>query len=254
MNSPASYRVPASLAPVRVYSLAAVMLVLAWDASGLDLAMARLFGSATGFAGDLHWFWRGVMHEPMRNLGWLLELTLLAAVFRPFGVFRQLPVERRLQLALAPLLALMLVASNKAHSLTSCPSDLKEFGGVAIYVSHWALGLTDGGRGGCFPAGHASAGFAFVAGFFAFRHSLPQLATRWLIGALLAGALLGLAQQVRGQHFTSHTLWTALTCWLCAASVDWGVSRWIARRPAHAPAPAPGFEAPTPLLQPASHG
>ena len=62
------------------------MLVLVWDAAGLDLTMARLFGSAAGFPGEFHWFWRGVMHEPMRNLGWLLELTLLATLFRPFGV------------------------------------------------------------------------------------------------------------------------------------------------------------------------
>ena len=230
------------------------MLVLAWDASGLDLSTARLFGSAAGFPGELHWFWRGVMHEPMRNLGWLLELILLAALFRPFGVLKQLQVERRWQLALTPLLALILVAGNKTHSLTSCPSELQEFGGVATYVSHWALGLADGGRGGCFPAGHASAGFAFVAGFFAFRHSLPRLAARWLLGALLAGMLLGLAQQVRGAHYMSHTLWTALICWVCAAAVDWGVSQWIARRPARAPAPAHDFEAPTPLMQPASHG
>ena len=230
------------------------MLVLAWDASGLDLATARLFGSAAGFPGESHWFWRGVMHEPMRNLGWLLELTLLAALFRPFGVLKQLPVERRLQLALTPLLALILVAGNKAHSLTSCPSELQEFGGVATYVSHWALGLADGGRGGCFPAGHASAGFAFVAGFFAFRHAMPRLAARWLLGALLAGLMLGLAQQVRGQHFVSHTLWTALICWLCAAAIDWGVSQWTARRPARAPVPAHDFEAPTPWMPPASHG
>jgi len=227
------------------------MLVLAWDASGLDLATARLFGSATGFPGKLHWFWHGVMHEPMRNLGWLLELTLLAALIRPFGIFKQLPVERRLQLALTPLLALIMVAGNKAHSLTSCPSDLQEFGGVATYVSHWALGVADGGRGGCFPAGHASAGFAFVAGFFVFRNTLPRLATRWLMGALLAGLMLGLAQQVRGAHYLSHTLWTALLCWFTAAVMDAVVSQWIAQRPSPAPAPVRGFVAPTPSKQPA---
>ena len=254
MNSPASYRAPVSLAPVRVYSLAAVMLVLAWDAYGLDLTVARLFGSASGFSSESHWFWRGVMHEPMRNLGWLLELTLLAALFQPFGVLKELPVERRLQLALTPLFALVVVAANKAYSLTSCPSELQEFGGVATYVSHWALGLADGGRGGCFPAGHASAGFAFVAGFFAFRHAMPRLAARWLLGALLAGLMLGLAQQIRGQHYVSHTLWTALICWLCAAAVDCGVNLWIARRPARAPAPAHDFVTPTPLMPPVSHG
>ncbi len=230
------------------------MLLLAWDASGLDLGMARLFGSATGFSYESHWLWRGVLHEPMRNLGWLLELTLLAGIFRPFGALKRLTVERRLQLALTPLLALVAVAGIKLHSLTSCPWDLREFGGVATYASHWALGLVDGGHGGCFPAGHASAGFAFVAGFFVFRHTMPRQATRWLLGALLAGLMLGVAQQVRGAHFMSHTLWTAWLCWSCAAAVDSVVSQWIAQRPARAPAPVHDFEAQTPLLRPASHG
>jgi membrane-associated PAP2 superfamily phosphatase len=254
LNSSPFIRTPASSTPVRLYSLLALMLLLGWDASGLDLGMARLFGSGAGFSFESHWFWRGVMHEPMRNLGWLLELTLLVGLFRPFGVLKGLLLERRLQLALTPLLALVTVSSIKLHSLTSCPWDLREFGGVATYAPHWALGLADGGNGACFPAGHASAGFAFVAGFFVFRHTLPKLAMRWLVGALVAGLLLGVAQQVRGAHFMSHTLWTAWICWAVAAAVDSGVSQWIARRPARAPAPAPDFAAPTPLTPPGSHG
>jgi len=194
------------------------------------------------------------MHEPMRNLGWLLESVLLAALFRPFGFLKQLPVERRWQLALTPLLALLVVAASKAYSLTSCPSDLLEFGGVTPYVSHWARGIADGGRGACFPAGHASTGFAFVAGFFAFRHYSPRLAANWLLGAVLAGLMLGLAQQIRGQHFMSHTLWTAWICWAMAATVDSAVSLWMAQKPAGTPAPVPGFTAPTPLMRPASRG
>ena len=37
---------------------------------------------------------------------------------------------------------------------------------------------------------------------------------RGLLGAsLLAGFILGGAQQVRGAHFMSHTLWTGWLCW-----------------------------------------
>jgi len=32
-------------------------------------------------------------------------------------------------------------------------------------------------------------------------------------GRLQAGFALGLAQQMRGAHFMSHTLWTAWLCW-----------------------------------------
>jgi membrane-associated PAP2 superfamily phosphatase len=108
-------------------------------------------------------------------------------------------------------------------------------------VSLWAWGVRVGGTGGCFPAGHASAGFAFIGGFFAFRQVLPATARRWLAGAMAVGLVFGLAQQVRGAHYMSHTLWTAWLCWTVAAGVDASVSQLIARTRPRAPAPAPGF-------------
>lgn len=130
----------------------------------------------------------------------------------------------------------------------SCPWDLQQFGGVARYLSHWAWGVSDGGAGGCFPSGHASAGFAFVGGFFAFRHTLPLTARRWLIGALAAGLLLGLAQQVRGAHYMGHTLWTAWFCWAAAALVDQGVSQLISQNRLRAAAPEPALSGRSPLM------
>jgi len=37
---------------------------------------------------------------------------------------------------------------------------------------------------------------------------------------------MGLAQQVRGAHYMSHTLWTAWLCWSSAALVDRAVTAW----------------------------
>ncbi|WP_309682072.1 phosphatase PAP2 family protein [Polaromonas sp.] len=224
-------------------TLGSLALLLAWDLSGLDLWMAHWFGSASGFALRSHWLWQGLLHDAIRPLPWLLQLALLAAIARPFGALRQLALARRTQLALTTFIALLLVSTIKLHSRSSCPWDLQEFGGPAHYVSHWAWGLLDGGGGGCFPAGHASAGFAFVGGFFAFRHTLPRTAWRWLAGALLAGLVLGLAQQVRGAHYMSHTLWTAWLCFGCAAVIDQVVSQLLAQTPSRAPAPGPGFSA-----------
>lgn len=237
-----------------LWSLGSLALLMAWDYSGLDRTMAHWFGDVGGFALESHWLWRGVLHDDMRLLPWLLELGLLVAMVRPFGTLKQLEPMRRAQLALTTLIALLLVSNIKRHSGSSCPWDLQEFGGMATYVSHWAWGVRDGGSGGCFPAGHASGGFAFLGGFFVFRHGLQQTARRWLVGALLAGLVLGLAQQVRGAHYMSHTLWTAWLCWAAAGLVDLGVSQWIARKRARAPAPVPAPAEPTPALQPASPG
>ncbi|MDI1338562.1 phosphatase PAP2 family protein [Polaromonas sp.] len=243
MTSPSR---PAVSSPSRLFfwSVASLLLLLTWDASGLDLTLARWFGSASGFALENHWFWRGVLHDNMRPLPWLFEGALLIGIARPVGPLRHLPASRRVQLALTTLLALLVVADIKLHSHTSCPWSLHEFGGVASHVSHWDWGVRDGGDGGCFPAGHASAGFAFVGGFFAFRHALPATARRWLLGSMLAGLLLGLAQQVRGAHYMSHTLWTAWFCWASAATLDLGFT-WLARLTSQKPRPvqaqAPGL-------------
>lgn len=213
-------------------ALLSFALLVAWDHSGGDLWMARWFGSAVGFVFVDHWFWRGTLHDDIRWLPWLIELALLTAVVWPFGSTRQLAMARRVQLALTTLISLLVVSSFKLNSLTSCPWDLQEFGGTLTYVSHWSWGTHDGGSGGCFPAGHASAGFAFIGGFFAFRHTQSQTACRWLAGAMAAGLVLGLAQQVRGAHYMSHTLWTAWLCWFAAALVDSIVS-WMTTRTSH---------------------
>jgi membrane-associated PAP2 superfamily phosphatase len=223
------------------WTLGSLFLLLIWDYSGLDLAMAHWFGTAGGFALESHWLWRKLLHDDVRPWPWVLELYLLAGIFMPLGSLKRLPAARRVQLALSTLAALLTVSAIKLHSHTSCPWDLQDFGGVAAHVSHWAWGVRDGGSGGCFPAGHASAGFAFIGGFFAFRQVLPQTARRWLAGAMLAGFVFGLAQQVRGAHYMSHTFWTAWLCWTVAAGVDAAVSRLIAQNRSRAPAPAPGF-------------
>ena len=236
-----SFPLPSAPQYILRWTVGSFLLLLAWDASGLDLAMAHWFGAAGGFALESHWLWRGVLHDDIRLWPWVIELGLLVCIFLPVGRFKQLPMARRAQLVLTTLAALLTVSTIKLHSHTSCPWDLQDFGGVATHVSHWAWEARDGGTGGCFPAGHASAGFAFVGGFFAFRHVLPWTARRWLAGAMLAGFVFGLAQQVRGAHYMSHTFWTAWLCWTVAAGMDAAVSRLIARSQPHVPAPAPGF-------------
>lgn len=246
---------PHTLAPPLLSSLVfrvtlpGLLLVIGWDLSGMDLPMARLFGDVHGFAYTNHWFWGGVLHDHIRLLPWIPLLALLLAVGRPFGWLRQLPIERRAQLAFTPLIAVIVISGLKLHSGTSCPWDLQEFGGMARHVSHWAWGITDGGHGGCFPAGHASGGFAFIGGFFALRHTMPVAARRWLWAALVAGLVLGLAQQVRGAHYMSHTLWTAWLCWTAAAVMDRVFSEWISQTPTPAPVQVPDLSALQPWTQ-----
>ncbi len=195
------------------WTLTGLALLFAWDASGLDLALARLSADARGFPLRDHWLLSGLLHEGARRAAWLPFLWLLVGIWKPTGLLRRLERGQRIQWAAATLVALAVVSSLKQISHTSCPWDLADFGGRAAWISHWALGVYDGGPGRCFPAGHASAGFAFIAAYFVLRGQFPWQARAWLGTAIAVGLLLGAVQQLRGAHFMSHTLWTAWLCW-----------------------------------------
>jgi membrane-associated PAP2 superfamily phosphatase len=201
-------------------TLAALAVLLAWDATGGDLALARLAGTPMGFPWRDNAFFVQVMHEGAKDLSWLLVIALFAAIRWPVGRLRRLPAGTRAQLALTVLLSVAAISAIKHASHTSCPWDLQEFGGVARHVSHWAWRVHDGGPGGCFPAGHASAAFAYAGGFFVLRRVSPRAASLWLGASLAAGLALGLSQQWRGAHYMSHTLWTGWICWVVGFAIE----------------------------------
>jgi membrane-associated PAP2 superfamily phosphatase len=142
---------------------AALPLLLLWDASGLDLPLARWFGASEGFPLQYDPFLKGWMHEGARQLGWVVLALLITCIWRPMGALKQLTRSERAWMIGTIVLSLLVVVAIKGISRTSCPWDLTEFGGTAQYVSHWAWGVQDGGGGHCFPAGHASTAFAFMA-------------------------------------------------------------------------------------------
>ncbi|MDR2153732.1 MAG: phosphatase PAP2 family protein [Burkholderiaceae bacterium] len=205
------------------------VLLLAWDASGLDLALAQTMGAPTGFPLRRNIFLSRVMHDGGKAACWMLLAALMVAIRWPFGCLRRLDRRGRVQLVITVLASVALVNVMKRMSGTSCPWDLQAFGGVARYVSHWSWGVPDGGGGHCFPGGHASAAFAYVGGYFVWRRVSPSIARRWLAAAVIAGLLFGFSQQWRGAHFMSHTLWTAWLCWVTGYVVDawmrWPVAR-----------------------------
>lgn len=202
-------------------SVTALVLIVLWDLSGLDVVLARAMGGLQAFPLRDNWFLGTVAHTGAKYAAWVFEMGLCLLAVWPAGPFARLPLVRRVQLATTVVLASGLVALLKANSLTSCPWDLHEFGGLARHLSHWSGWFdTDGGAGRCFPAGHASTGFAFLGGYFALRHHAPRMGRRWLMAALGAGALLGICQQLRGAHFLSHTLWTGWICWMTAFLTD----------------------------------
>lgn len=211
---------PPTATPARrdlALTLLALLGLLAWDASGADLAASQLVADVHGFAWRDAWLTSHLLHDGGRWLAGVVLVGVLLDLRRPVGR-HGLTRQVRAAWAGVVLASLLLVPSLKRLSLTSCPWDLTDFGGAASYVSHWRWGVADGGPGHCFPSGHAVAAFAFFGLYFQWRVVAPARARAWLVGTLLLGAAFGAAQWLRGAHFVSHTLWTAWTCWLLAVA------------------------------------
>jgi membrane-associated PAP2 superfamily phosphatase len=196
-------------------TLGTLALLLCWEVSGWDVALAQLYGNSSGFALRGHWFFSRVLHDGGRLLsGAALAAVLVWAVFGDGAV-----MARRLRLAWGGVLLLCLVAvpALKRFSSTSCPWDLSDFGGATAFVPHWMLGVIDSGPGHCFPSGHAVAAFAFLPLYFQWRNARPRAAQAMLAATLGLGLLFGWAQLARGAHFPSHTMWSAWLCWTIGA-------------------------------------
>jgi membrane-associated PAP2 superfamily phosphatase len=197
-------------------ALLTLLLLLAWEHSGVDLPLSRWFGTANGFAGRDHWLLSLVLHDGAAWAGRALFVVLGVNVLRPLPLIGAMPRALRLRWWLISGLCALLIALLKRFSLVSCPWSLAEFGGSAEAISHLSAaawwGAGDGGPGRCFPAGHVSNAFAFVVGAFALRAVSMHAARAWLAAVCALGLLLGWTQLLRGAHFASHSLWTA---WLC---------------------------------------
>lgn len=158
-----------------------------------------------------------LIHETGKRLSVLAWLGV-AGLFVASGWEPRLRAWRRplLSLLVAVALGTGVVSVLKHVTDIDCPWSLVRYGGQQPYLGLFTprpLGLP---RGQCFPAGHASAGYAWVALYFFFLRVRPAWRWRGLAVGLVAGLLFGVSQQLRGAHFLSHDVSTLM--------IDWGVA------------------------------
>lgn len=198
---------------------AVLLVLLIWDASGLDLWISSKISAMNGpliqgFSMRHAWLTESLMHRGGKFFYGIVVVMLVFNYFRPLTPTLRLERNAQRWWFLTMLLCIAAISLLKYLSKSSCPWDLAMFGGTAQHISHWNFVLGDGGPGRCFPSGHVSGAFALMAISFAVRPVSANLAKKVLIAVLLIGGILGAGQVVRGAHFVSHVFYSAWICWL----------------------------------------
>lgn len=141
--------------------------------------------------------------------------------------------HRRGLVIVALSLALVPATANTLKKATNvaCPSKLQQFGGPLPLVDvfePYPEGTRPASTQRCFPAGHASAGFALLSLIFLFRRKRAKLVAG--IGAAVAGSLMGGYKMAIGDHFLSHTLVSLELAVLIVAVTAAVVNRYVPDR------------------------
>ncbi|WP_368565383.1 phosphatase PAP2 family protein [Pseudoxanthomonas sp. UTMC 1351] len=191
-----------------------------------DLWFADQLYTTEGHAWSLHshFVTEHLLHVGGRHLSAVVWLGVLLAWMASWRAPALRPWRKPLlYLWVSVLLSTALVSVIKRESGLDCPWDLLRYGGDRPYFGWFSTRPAWMPPASCFPAGHAGAGYAWIALYFFFLDRRPAWRWRGLAIGLIAGATFGIAQQLRGAHFFSHDLWTLMICWSTALLLHVGM-------------------------------
>lgn len=195
--------------------LAFALLATLVQLGGLDKLVADYLYALQGGQWTLKeaWLTSVVIHKCGKYFSLLIALLILAALLQSYITQKLKPYRRELlYLLCAAGGSSVLISAIKSISRVSCAWDFSRYGGDQAYVSLFTQLIQRTGDD-CFPAGHASGGYAWIAFYFLGVHL--QSGWRWMgfSFAMGLGLIFGISQQLRGAHFVSHDLWTLGICW-----------------------------------------
>lgn len=123
-------------------------------------------------------------------------------------------------LLLSSIFVPTIVGSLKAITNTPCPCNIEHFGGEypdIKVLDKYPEDFIQKSKAKCWPAGHASGGFALMALFFFFKN--PRNQFFGLIGAITLGWSMGTYKMLLGDHFLSHTIITMILAWIIILTI-----------------------------------
>lgn len=211
----------------------AILAMLAFEHSQLDLRISEIFYN------NGHWLlekdtqpYAFIFYDFPKALLILFGIYLLIALIAKYKPRQNskfvatkstsswlLPAlsRREISYLLITIIAVpTIIASLKSVTHVSCPNHLYLFNGDLPYLNIWQNILAKT-PAKCFPAAHASAGFALYG--LAYLPILQRHRGKIIILATVLGWSMGLYKMSIGDHFFSHTLVSMLLSWAIACGI-----------------------------------
>jgi len=160
--------------------------------------------------------YRWIFYDGVKAVLILFALLMLLTLL--FG--RKMTLVRRYREGMLIVILSALIVPTAASTLKKvtnmpCPKHSIRYGGSYPHTAvweHYPKTFSTLSHTQCWPAGHASGGFALLSLFFLFKGRRNR--RRALYFALGMGWLMGGYKMLIGDHYLSHTLVTMLLSWL----------------------------------------
>jgi len=196
-----------------------ILSIIFFGLSNIDIAIQDTFFDST----TQQWIvdrdlqpYKFIFYDGIKKL--LIIIGVLFLIILTF--FRKNPTVQAykkglLIVVLSAILVPVVAGGLKKATNMPCPKNEIHYGGVYPSTKVWESypkTFNQPSSIKCFPAGHASGGFALLSLFFLFRRRRNKILA--IVGALTVGWSMGLYKMLIGDHFFSHTFITMIIAWL----------------------------------------
>ena len=170
-----------------------------------------------------------IFYDGIKRLLIVIAVLLLLGLILGWKRERMRSYRRGLIIVvLSSIVVPLAVGSLKAVSNMPCPKNLNIFDGAYPHTCVWEKYTAKEchlEKQKCWPAGHASGGFALLSLVFLFHRRKNKIAAATM--AMVIGWSLGSYKMLIGDHFLSHTVITMILAWLLILLITNGVDRAI---------------------------
>ncbi len=189
--------------------------------NNIDLTLQDQFFNFTTHKWVLFWGeqpYKFIFYDGIKKLLIAFAVSLLLALvfFRKTKLVND--YKRGIIIVILSAIFVPFIASSiKGQTNMPCPKDEIRYGGIYPRTAVWQdytpeFKLHHPHKSKCWPAGHASGGFALLSLIFLFHKRKNKIIAGTV--AMAVGWSMGLYKMVIGDHFLSHTIITMILAWL----------------------------------------